>query len=156
MRRLNRRGPGSSRRKEAPFNDGRETRNEDQSLAGSCHLALKRNKFRAPKNRRGPRRNGRNRKATLALTLNLVGTARCAVRAAFSGATMPPADSRDIAARCPYRSRVHKQRETFAAFWNSGRARDFSGPLFRIVEKRRQWHERSDIARAVASYSRET
>src|SRR6058998_141759 len=26
--------------------------------------------------------------------LNLVGTARCAVRAAFSGATMPPADSR--------------------------------------------------------------
>jgi len=26
--------------------------------------------------------------------MNLVGTARCAVRAAFSGATMPPADSR--------------------------------------------------------------
>src|SRR5207247_10982350 len=26
--------------------------------------------------------------------LNMVGTARCAVRAAFSGATMPPADSR--------------------------------------------------------------
>src|SRR5438552_12652424 len=26
--------------------------------------------------------------------LNLVGAARCAVRAAFSGATMPPADSR--------------------------------------------------------------
>jgi len=39
----------------APFNDERETRNEDQSLVGSCDLALKRNKFRAPENRRSPR-----------------------------------------------------------------------------------------------------
>ena len=31
--------------------------------------------------------------------LNLVGTARCAVRAAFSGTTMPPADSRGAASQ---------------------------------------------------------
>src|SRR5438034_4581996 len=35
----------------------------------------------------------RNKTSRIEL-LNLVGTARCAVRAAFSGATMPPADSR--------------------------------------------------------------
>ena len=45
-------------------------------------------------------------------TLNLVGTARCAVRAALSGAMMPPAASRggDIAVRCPYQSQVHGKR----------------------------------------------
>src|SRR5438034_2816112 len=35
----------------------------------------------------------RNKTSRIEL-LNLVGTARCAVRAAFSGATMPPADLR--------------------------------------------------------------
>ena len=36
MGRRNRSGPGSSRRKEAPFNDERETRDEDQSLVTSA------------------------------------------------------------------------------------------------------------------------
>src|SRR5207248_9966939 len=42
-------------------------------------------------------------------TLNLVGKARCAVRAALSGAMMPPRcfAGGDIAARCPYQSQVH-------------------------------------------------
>src|SRR5881392_3006053 len=56
----------------------------------------------------------RNKTSRIEL-LNLVGTARCAVRAAFSGATMPPADARagasqrDVPTQVRFMGREHLQ-----------------------------------------------
>src|SRR5438034_11423028 len=56
----------------------------------------------------------RNKTSRIEL-LNLVGTARCAVRAAFSGATMPPADARagtsqrDVPTEVRFMGREHLQ-----------------------------------------------
>src|SRR5438034_6751245 len=69
----------------------------------------------------------RNKTSRIEL-LNLVGTARCAVRAAFSGATMPPADSRagtsqrDVPTEDRFMGRVCPDEATGARYLNRSRA----------------------------------
>src|SRR5438034_208819 len=70
------------------------------------------------------------RKISRIKPLNLVGTARCAVRAAFSGATMPPAASRagtsqrDVSTKVRLMGRLAPPNCTItlqAACWNHSR-----------------------------------